>query len=262
MTLQVGQCGNQVGCRFWDLILREHVLHNRVGMFNQALSAYFTDADARCGASSQDARALRARAVLVDMEEGVVAAALRGPLRTLFDRRQIVTNVSGSGNNWAHGHEVYGPVHRDVLVEAVRRAAGSCDSLQCFSVVHSLGGGTGSGLGTYLLRAVKDELPGPHRFVTAVFPSDEDDVVTSPYNALLATAELIEHADAVPPGTRSQLVDLDHPRQTPHPHTRRCSPWTMARLRKWSIVRGASAACRSTRRPLSRKRGVRARSMR
>ena len=59
MTLQVGQCGNQVGCRFWDLILREHVLHNRVGMFNQALSAYFTDADARCGASSQDARALR-----------------------------------------------------------------------------------------------------------------------------------------------------------------------------------------------------------
>ena len=106
MTLQVGQCGNQVGCRFWDLILREHVLHNRVGMFNQALSAYFTDADARYGASSQDARALRARAVLVDMEEGVVAAALRGPLRTLFDRRQIVTNVSGSGNNWAHGMRV------------------------------------------------------------------------------------------------------------------------------------------------------------
>ena len=38
---------------------------------------------------------------------------------------RIVTNVSGSGNNWAHGHEVYGPVHRDVLVEAVRPASHS-----------------------------------------------------------------------------------------------------------------------------------------
>ena len=80
-------------------------------------------------------------------------------------------------------------------------------------------------------------------------------------SSLLTQWRFLVHP-AVPPGTRSQLVDLDHPRQTPHPHTRRCSPWTMARLRKWSTVRGASAACRSTRRPLSRKRGVRARSMR
>ena len=28
--LTVGQCGNQIGCRFWDLALREHAAVNKV----------------------------------------------------------------------------------------------------------------------------------------------------------------------------------------------------------------------------------------
>ena len=45
------------------------------------------------------------------------------------------------------------------------------------------GRGTGSGLGTYLLGALADEYPKTYRFVTAVFPAADDDVITSPYNA-------------------------------------------------------------------------------
>ena len=37
------------------------------------------------------------------------------------------------------------------------------------------------------------------RFVTAVFPSDDDDVITSPYNSVLAMKQLTEHADCVLP---------------------------------------------------------------
>ena len=40
------------------------------------------------------------QAVLVDMEESVVGEALRGTLGELFDHRQLITDVSGSGNNW------------------------------------------------------------------------------------------------------------------------------------------------------------------
>ena len=40
------------------------------------------------------------QAVLVDMEESVVGQALRGPLGEIFDQRQLLTDVSGSGNNW------------------------------------------------------------------------------------------------------------------------------------------------------------------
>ncbi len=37
------------------------------------------------------------------------------------------------------------------------------------------------------------------RFVTAVYPSAEDDVITSPYNSTLAMRELTENADCVLP---------------------------------------------------------------
>lgn len=38
ITIQVGQCGNQIGCRFWDLAVKEHKLHNASGTYDEALS--------------------------------------------------------------------------------------------------------------------------------------------------------------------------------------------------------------------------------
>lgn len=110
-----------------------------------------------------------------------------------------VAGVSGSGNNWAHGHHHYGPRYREELLEKVRKPAEESDSLQSFLLLHSLGGGTGSGVGTYILNLLEDEFPGVFRFAASVFPSQDDDVITSPYNALLALAELTEHADCVLP---------------------------------------------------------------
>lgn len=46
---------------------------------------------------------------------------------------------------------------------------------------------------------LKDEFPEVYRFVTSVYPSGEDDVITSPYNSILAMKELNEHADCVLP---------------------------------------------------------------
>lgn len=37
---------------------------------------------------------------MIDMEEGVVNEILKGPLRDVFDCQQLITDVSGSGNNW------------------------------------------------------------------------------------------------------------------------------------------------------------------
>lgn len=59
--------------------------------------------------------------------------------------------------------------------------------------------GTGSGLGTSVLKLLEDEFPEVCRIVTAVYPSHEDDVITSPYNSVLAMRELSEHAQCVLP---------------------------------------------------------------
>jgi tubulin epsilon len=89
-------------------------------------------------------KSLKARAILVDMEEGPVSETLQGPLGELFDQQQFLTDVSGAGNNWAHGHCMYGPKYRDELLQKIHRAVELCDSLQSFFIIHSLGGGTGT----------------------------------------------------------------------------------------------------------------------
>lgn len=41
----------------------------------------------------------------------------------------------------AVGHKMYGTQYREKLSETIRRAAEFCDCLQCFFVLHSMGGG-------------------------------------------------------------------------------------------------------------------------
>lgn len=75
-----------------------------------------------------------------------------------------------------------------------------CDSLLGFFFIHSLGGGTGSGLGTYILKSVGDNYGSNFRFSTCVFSSpDADDVNVAPYNCMMALNCLIEAADCILP---------------------------------------------------------------
>lgn len=216
LTIQVGQCGNQIGCRFWDLVLREHAHVSKTSVFDSALSSFFRNVDTRysdpldisVGDGRNPIRTLKARSILVDMEEGVVNSLLSGPLADIFDARQRITDVSGSGNNWAHGHHLYGPMYRDSIEEKVRQGVEHCESLQCFLLLHSLGGGTGSGLGTFILQSLEDLYPEVFRFVSCVCPSKDDDVITSPYNTTLALRALIDSAHCVLPVSNDALVSV------------------------------------------------------
>ena len=57
------------------------------------------------------------QAVLVDMEEGVVSEAMKGPLKEVFDFQQLITDVSGSGNNWWVGQGVVSEAMKGPLKE-------------------------------------------------------------------------------------------------------------------------------------------------
>ena len=63
----------------------------------------------------------------------------------------LIKDVSGSGNNWAHGYNEYGPLYHEKIMNKIQKAVEACDSLQSFLILHSLGGGTGSGVGSYIV---------------------------------------------------------------------------------------------------------------
>lgn len=57
------------------------------------------------------------------------------------------------------------------VLDVVRKESESCDSLQGFQLAHSLGGGTGSGMGTLLLSKIREEYPDRIMNTFSVFPS-------------------------------------------------------------------------------------------
>lgn len=79
----------------------------------------------------------------------------------------------------------------------IDRELGACDSLEGFSLAHSVAGGTGSGLGSFLLEAVADRYPRALLTTYSVFPNSHEasDVVVQPYNSVLTLKRLALCAD-------------------------------------------------------------------
>merc|ERR1712194_357209 len=65
-----------------------------------------------------------------------------------------------------------------------------------FQLVHSLGGGTGSGMGTLLISKIREEYPDRIMSTFSIIPSPKvSDTVVEPYNAVLSFHQLVENAD-------------------------------------------------------------------
>lgn len=65
-------------------------------------------------------------------------------------------------------------------------------------MMHSLGGGTGSGFGSLIMCQLHDEFPDVLLMNASVLPSSlVSDVVVEPYNTVLALDRLIEHSSGV-----------------------------------------------------------------
>lgn len=76
-----------------------------------------------------------------------------------------------SGNNWAKGHYTEGAELVDNVMDVLRRESENCDCLQGFQLAHSLGGGTGSGMGTLLISKIREEYPDRIMNSFSVVPS-------------------------------------------------------------------------------------------
>ncbi|KAF9924819.1 hypothetical protein FBU30_005268 [Linnemannia zychae] len=191
--LQTGQCGNQIGGKFWEVISDEHGIDHS-GVYKgdsdlqlERINVYYNEAN---GGKYVP------RAVLVDLEPGTIDAVRTGPFGDLFRPDNYIFGQSGAGNNWAKGHYTEGAELVDSVLDVVRKEAESCDCLQGFQITHSLGGGTGAGMGTLLISKIREEYPDRMMCTFSVMPSPKvSDTVVEPYNATLSVHQLVENSD-------------------------------------------------------------------
>lgn len=166
--IQAGQCGNQIGAKFWEVISDEHCI--------DATGTYFGDSDLqleRINVYYNEATGGKyvPRAILVDLEPGTMDSVRSGSFGQIFRPDNFVFGQSGAGNNWAKGHYTEGAELVDSVLDVVRKEAEGCDCLQGFQLTHSLGGGTGSGMGTLMISKIREEYPDRIMNTFSVVPS-------------------------------------------------------------------------------------------
>ncbi|KAI9717628.1 MAG: hypothetical protein M1812_004573 [Candelaria pacifica] len=198
ITIQAGQCGNSIGSQFWQQLCQEHGISQ-----DGNLEDFATEGGDRKDVffyQSDDTRYIP-RAILLDLEPRVINGIQTGPYKNIYNPENFYIGKDGigAGNNWAAGHAAGETVQEEVFDMIDREADGS-DSLEVrtyrgFMLLHSIAGGTGSGLGSFLLERLNDRFPKKLIQTYSVF--DAGDVVVHPYNSLLALKRLTQNADSV-----------------------------------------------------------------
>ncbi|KAL3314076.1 Tubulin gamma-1 chain [Cichlidogyrus casuarinus] len=208
ITLQLGQCGNQskyrllliivlVGMEFWKQLCAEHgisasgILEKTCDDFHDNSNVFFYQAD--------DSHYIP-RAVLIDLEPRVINNILSSPYSMLYNRENIYVSKDGggAGNNWAAGYS-RGESLEEEIFDMIDREVEGCDNLEGFFFLHSIAGGTGSGMGSAILEKLSSKFPKKITQTFSVFPNLEEssDVVVQPYNSMLTLKRLVRHANSV-----------------------------------------------------------------
>lgn len=130
----------------------------------------------------------------------MIHSILNSPYANLYNPENIYLSEhgGGAGNNWASGYSQGKKIQEDIF-DIIDREADGSDSLEGFVLCHSIAGGTGSGLGSYLLEKLNDRYPKKLVQTYSVFPNQDEmsDVVVQPYNSLLTLKRLTQNADCV-----------------------------------------------------------------
>ena len=101
--------------------------------------------------------AFQPRAVMVDSEpETLNQFRQENKRKYWFNHDNFVIGTSGCGNNWAKGYYTEGAKIVNDVLDSIRRESEKCHNLQAFDLIHSLGGATGSGLGSLVTSKLTD----------------------------------------------------------------------------------------------------------
>jgi len=195
ISLHIGQAGVQVANSCWELYCLEHGIKPTGELTDEKKSNPGKDSFSTFFSETSGGKHIP-RAVFLDLEPTVVDEVRSGAFRQLYHPEQLITGKEDAANNYARGHYTVGKEIVDTALDRIRKLADNCSGLQGFLVFSSVGGGTGSGLGSLLLERLSVDYGKKSKLGFTVYPSPQVSTsVVEPYNSVLATHALLEHLD-------------------------------------------------------------------
>jgi tubulin alpha len=195
ISLHIGQAGIQVANACWELYCLEHGI-NPDGSVSYEKNKKSNDEAFTTFFSETSSGKKVPRCIFLDLEPGVIDEVKNSKYKQLYHPEQLISGKEDAANNYARGHYTIGKEIIEITMERIRKLSENCSGLQGFLVFHSVGGGTGSGLGSLLLERLSVEFGKKSKLGFTVYPSPQvSTAVVEPYNSVLATHSLLEHTD-------------------------------------------------------------------
>ncbi|XP_062387481.1 tubulin delta chain-like isoform X1 [Sardina pilchardus] len=181
VMLQIGQCGNQLGLEWCEMLSKasDQCEHRSPFITKEGNLAV----------------------VCVDSEPKVLRRTQQLVRNKKLLESNIVQGKGGRGNNWAYGYHGHWVEEGDQLLvqamEAVRQEAERRDYYGGTVMLHSVSGGTGSGLGSRLCEEIRAEFPVSHILTVSVVPHQSGESPLQHYNSLLCLSALHRSSDGI-----------------------------------------------------------------
>ncbi|XP_004397724.1 PREDICTED: tubulin delta chain isoform X2 [Odobenus rosmarus divergens] len=198
VTVQLGQCGNQIGFEVFDALYTDS--HCPQGLCSKRENEAYQASCKERFFSEEENGVPVARAVLVDMEPKVTNQTLSKAAqsgRWKYGQHSCFCQKQGSGNNWAYGYSVHGPRHEESIMNLIQKEVEKCDSLSGFFIIMSMAGGTGSGLGAFVTQNLQDQYSNSLKMNQIIWPYGTGEVIVQNYNSILTLSHLYRSSDAL-----------------------------------------------------------------
>jgi tubulin alpha len=195
LSISVGQAGVQAGNAIWRQYIGEHGINADgsvpAGKANEEdfkkTSVFFSSS--RLGNCVP-------RNLFVDLEQTTVTQVEKGPLGQLFNTDYHISGLEDAANNFARGHYTVGKEKMELINERVKKLVEDCENVQGFIMTHSVGGGTGSGLGMLILERLAVDYRKKSKIGFEIYPAPNiSTCIVEPYNGLLSTHWLLDHTE-------------------------------------------------------------------
>jgi len=187
INIHLGGAGAGIGDKMWELYCLDHGVNadgSPTGAQNEGTNKYFND----MGNGTYSARS-----IFVNLDPWS-----QFDDKPIHKEDNLVRGTQDAGSCFASGHYTdESKATLESVMDRVRAEVGDCDNLDGFNIVHSLGGGTGSGFGSLLLTSLSAEYSkkGKFTFSTRSPGNWRSGSVLEPYNALLALHFMLDMPD-------------------------------------------------------------------
>lgn len=185
--IQSGQCGNQVG----------YELMNQLWQLGE--KSCFNSNE-----NSKNSSQFYSRSVSLDTEPKVIEdCIMKSKYNSKTNKswqinpKTIAYRHGGAGNNWALGYSMLSGEFVTTSIDLARREIEKCDCNPLLFSIHSMAGGTGSGLGSRMTELLHDEFEELTRVNLAILPYHFGEVVVQNYNAILSLSKIATSSDGI-----------------------------------------------------------------